>query len=80
MREKRKPAPQNAKWIYKGDVVKDSKDNKLYRVGYFKSEGVIAVIPIFDPRSFDKISENGAGKKKIAFAQAVKRLTLVSHV
>ena len=80
MREKGKPILHNAMRVYKGDVVKDSKDNKFYRVGYFKSEGVIAVIPIFDPRSFDKISENGAGKKKIAFAQAAKRLTLVIHV
>ncbi len=80
MRKKGTPTPQNAKWIYKGDVVKDSKDNKLYRVGYFKSEGVIALIPIFDPRSFDKISESNAGKKKIAFTQAAKRLTLINDV
>jgi len=77
MRDKGKSAQRNTMRIYKGDVVKDSKDNKLYRVGYFKSEGVIAVIPIFDPRSFDKITEIGSGKKKIAFAQAVKRLTLI---
>lgn len=80
MREKGNPLPHNAMRIYKGDVVHDSKDNKHYRVGYFKSEGVIAVIPIFDPRSFDKISEAGAGKKKVAFVQAAKRLTLVKHV
>jgi len=80
MRGKGKSTPQNAIRIFKGDVVKDSKDNKFYRIGYFMSKGAIAVIPIFDPRSFDKISERGAGKKKIAFTQAAKRLSLVSDV
>lgn len=77
MRDKGKPIPQNVMRIHKGDVVKDSKDGKLYRVGYFTAEGNIFVIPIFDPRSFDKITEAGSGKKKVAFTQATKRLSLM---
>lgn len=77
MREKGKSSPPNAVRIYKGDAVKDSKDGKMYRVGYFTAEGNIFLIPIFDPRSFDKITEAGSGKKKVAFSQAIKRLSLV---
>jgi CRISPR-associated endonuclease Csn1 len=77
MRDKNKHVSQGVVRFYKGDTIKDSKDGKLYRVGYFKAEGNIFVIPIFDPRSFDKITEAGSGKKKVAFTQAIKRLTLI---
>ena len=77
MREKGKFSPPNTIRIYKGDAIKDSKDGKMYRVGYFTAEGNIFLIPIFDPRSFDKITEAGSGKKKVAFSQAIKRLSLV---
>ena len=77
MREKDKHAPQNVMRIYKGDVVKDSKDDKPYRVGYFKAVGEIKLIPIYDPRSFDAIKEAGVEKKSVAFAPAAKRLKLV---
>lgn len=78
LRDKEKPKPHNVLRICKGDVVRDARDGKLYRVGYFTAEGNIFVIPIFDPRSFDKITESGSGKKKVAFAQSTKRFTLVS--
>ncbi len=78
MRNKSKAATPGAIRFYKGDVVKDKKDDKLYRIGYFKAEGNIFIIPIFDPRSFDKIAETSSGKKKIAFSQAAKRLSLIS--
>lgn len=77
MRKKGKPSPQNAIRIYKGDVVIDSKDDKSYRVGYFKAAGEIKLIPIYDPRSFDAIKEAGVEKKSVAFAPAAKRLKLV---
>lgn len=77
MRDKNKHASQGIVRFYKGDSIKDSKDGKLYRVGYFISEGSIFVIPIFDPRSFDKITEAGSGKKRVAFTQAIKRLSLI---
>lgn len=78
MRDKHKPAKPGIVRFYKGDVVKDKKDGGLYKIGYFKAEGNISVIPIFDPRSFDKIKEASSGKKKIAFTQAAKRLSLVN--
>lgn len=77
MRDKYEPTPQGVKRIFKGDTIKDSKDGELYRVGYFTSEGNIFVIPIVDPRSFDKITEAGSGKKKVAFAQATKRFSVI---
>lgn len=62
--------------LHKGDVVLDSKDGKNYRIGYFKAEGVIAVVPYVDPRAFDAIKESDSGKKKISFSQ-VLRLKLI---
>jgi len=77
MRDKNKHVSQGIARFYKGDTIMDSKDGKLYRVGYFKAEGNIFLIPIVDPRSFDKITEAGSGKKKVAFAQATKRFSLI---
>lgn len=77
MREKGNPLIPNTVRIYKGDLIKDTKDGEVYRVGYFKAEGNIFLVPIYDPRSFDKITEAGSGKKKMAFSQAIKRLSLL---
>ncbi|MBI1888008.1 MAG: type II CRISPR RNA-guided endonuclease Cas9 [Nitrosomonadales bacterium] len=77
MRGKNKLVSQGVVRFYKGDTIKDSKDGKHYRVGYFTAEGNIFLIPMVDPRSFDKITEAGSGKKKVAFTQAVKRLSLI---
>ncbi len=77
MQGKNKLVSQGVVRLYKGDTTKDSKDGKLYRVGYFTAEGNIFLIPMVDPRSFDKITEAGSGKKKVAFTQAVKRLSLI---
>lgn len=77
MRSKNKVVSQGVVRFYKGDTIKDSKDGKLYRVGYFTAEGNIFLIPIVDPRSFDKITEAASGKKKVAFTQAIKRLSLI---
>lgn len=60
MRDKGKPTPQGVVRVYKRDIITDSKDEKPYPIGYFTAEGNIFVIPIFDPRSFDKITEAGA--------------------
>lgn len=79
MREKGNPLPPNAIRIYKGDTIKDTKDGGIYRVAYFKAEGNIFLVPICDPRSFDKISEAGSGKKQMAFSQATKRLLLITQ-
>ncbi|MDD2685032.1 MAG: type II CRISPR RNA-guided endonuclease Cas9 [Gallionella sp.] len=77
MRDKYEYPPLGTTRLSKGDTIKDSKDGKMYRVGYFTAEGNIFLIPIFDPRSFDKITEAGSSKKKVAFSQAIKRLSLV---
>ncbi len=77
MRQKRKSRADEVLRLHKGDVVLDSKDNKQYRIGYFKSEGVITLIPHVDPRAFDAIKEAGSGKKKLAFGQ-IKRLSVIN--
>lgn len=76
MKRKCKAKLENMVRLHKGDTVLDSKDGKKYRIGYFKAEGVIAVIPIVDPRAFDAIKEQSSGKKKVSFSQ-VMRLKLV---
>lgn len=77
MRDKNKVISKGVVRFYKGDTIKDSKDGKLYRVGYFTAEGNIFLIPIVDPRSFDKITEAASGKKRVAFTQAIKRFSLI---
>ena len=77
MRNKRGSVLKGVTRFYKGDTIKDSKDGKLYRLGYFTSEGNIFLIPIYDPRSFDKIKEASSGKKRVSFSQAVGRLSLM---
>ena len=81
MREKEKPAPQNAMRIYKGDVVIDSKDKLLYRACFFKAAGIIGLLPIWEPRSFKEANEKAEKGTKvggtISFAPAAKRLKLV---
>ena len=72
MKRKRKPALENSLRLHKGDTVLDAKDGKKYRIGYFKAEGVIAVIPIVDPRAFDAIKEQNSGKKKVSFSQIMR--------
>jgi len=72
MKRKRKPQFENMVRLHKGDTVLDSKDGKQYRIGYFKAEGVIAVIPIVDPRAFDAIKEPESGKKKVSFSQILR--------
>ena len=72
MKRKYKPKLENIIRLHKGDTVLDSKDGKKYRIGYFKAEGVIAVVPIIDPRAFDAIKELDSGKKKISFSQVMR--------
>lgn len=72
MKRKHMVMPANIMRLHKGDTVLDSKDNKKYRIGYFKAEGVIAIIPLVDPRAFDAIKEQGSGKKKISFSQVMR--------
>jgi CRISPR-associated endonuclease Csn1 len=81
MREKGKYSPQNAIRIYKGDIVKDSKDGLLYRVCLFKAAGTIALLPIWEPRSFKEANEKAEKGTKvggtISFAPAAKRLSRI---
>ena len=81
MRNKEKQAPQNVMRIYKGDVVKDSKDGLLCRVCLFKAAGTIALLPIWEPRSFKEANEKAEKGTKvggtISFGPAAKRLKLV---
>lgn len=62
--------------LSKGDTVLDNKDSKKYRIGYFKVEGNLFLIPITDPRAYDAIKEPGSGKKSVSFSQ-VTRLKLL---
>jgi len=77
MKRKSKSMLENRVRLHKGDSVLDSKDGKKYRIGYFKAEGVIAVIPIVDPRAFDSIKEQSSGKKKVSFSQVMRLKLLV---
>jgi CRISPR-associated endonuclease Csn1 len=82
MRNKGKPVPENLMRIYKGDVVRDSKDGLLYRVCLFKAAGTIAVLPIWEPRSFKEANEKAEKEAKvggtISFSPAAKRLKLIA--
>ena len=64
MNRKHTAMPANIMRLHKGDVVLDSKDNKKYRIGYFRSSGDIALIPIVDPRAFDAIPKELSLEKK----------------
>ena len=76
MKRKNKTKFENTMRLHKGDTVLDSKDGKKYRIGYFTLEGNLFLIPIVDPRSFDKITQPNSGKKKVSFSQ-VMRLKLL---
>jgi CRISPR-associated endonuclease Csn1 len=76
MKRKYKSKLENMMRLHKGDTVLDSKDGKKYRIGYFTLEGNLFLIPIVDPRSFDKITQPNSGKKKVSFSQ-VLRLKLI---
>ncbi|MBI4742783.1 MAG: type II CRISPR RNA-guided endonuclease Cas9 [Betaproteobacteria bacterium] len=82
MRDKKRPEKQGVLRIYKGDVVKDSKDGLLYRVCLFKAAGIIAILPIWEPRSFKEANEKApAGSKvggTISFSPAAKRLSIIN--
>lgn len=77
MRLNRKSIQKGVMRLYRGDVVLDSNDARKYRVGFFKKEGCIFLVPHIDPRAFDAIKEPGSGKKKVSFGQ-IKRLSIVS--
>ncbi|MCG9026077.1 type II CRISPR RNA-guided endonuclease Cas9 [Laribacter hongkongensis] len=59
--------------FYKGDLVINTKDNKCYRIGYFKKEGDVYLIHHLDPRGYGEIktTEKNSGKRVMAFSQAV---------
>lgn len=81
VRDKGKQLPHNIMRVYKGDIVTDSKDSLLYRVCLFKAAGIIALLPIWEPRSFKEANEKAEKGTKvggtISFAPAAKRLKLV---
>lgn len=82
MRQKRIPAQEGVMRLYKGDVVLDSEDNKLYRICYFKTSGIIALLPVCEPRSFKDANEKADASvkigKTISFKPAAKRLRVVN--
>ncbi|MCX8519022.1 MAG: hypothetical protein ORN21_02650, partial [Methylophilaceae bacterium] len=72
MKRKHQPVSENMMRLHKGDVVLDSEDSKKYRIGWFKAQGIIALVPIVDPRAFNAIKESKSGKKTIAFGQVMR--------
>ncbi|MFO7188148.1 MAG: HNH endonuclease domain-containing protein [Pseudomonadota bacterium] len=72
LRSNSKPAKGRVR-LYKGDVVRDTKNGRYYRVGYFKSEGNICLVEHTDPRPFD---DKPLSRQKVSFGQA-GRLRLV---
>jgi hypothetical protein len=81
MREKSKRSKNDVARIYKGDTVKDMDDGLLYRVCYFKAAGIIALLPVCEPRSFKEANEKAKSGtkmgKSISFAPAAKRLVVI---
>ncbi len=72
MKRKHKAVPENTVRLHKGDMVLDVKDNKKYRVGYFKAEGKIFLVPLIEPRAYDAIKEPDSGRKIVSFKQVVR--------
>lgn len=83
LRDKGIPKPQGALRICKGDVVVDAKDGQLYRICLFKAAGTIAMLPIWEPRSFKQANEKAKRGCKvggaISFAPAARRLTVINE-
>lgn len=69
MKDKGRPHPPNTIRLHKGDTVLDQKDGKEYRVGYFKAEGKIFLVPLVEPRAYDVVKEPSSGKKIVSFSQ-----------
>lgn len=72
VKDKERTRPPLTVRLHKGDTVLDQKDGKRYRIGYFKAEGKIFLIPLIDPRAYDAIKEQGSGKKVVSFPQAAR--------
>jgi CRISPR-associated endonuclease Csn1 len=81
LRNKKHQPSEGAFRLYKGDVVIDIEDDKSYRISYFKASGLIALLPICEPRSFkeanEKASPGAKVGKTISFKPAAKRLKLI---
>ncbi|HEY8354649.1 MAG TPA: HNH endonuclease domain-containing protein [Methylophilaceae bacterium] len=81
LRNKKRKIPDGVTRLYKGDVVLDLEDDKIYRICYFKASGIIALLPICEPRSFKDANEKAAPGTKvgktISFKVAAKRLKLI---
>lgn len=80
MKRKHRAVPENSVRLHKGDMVLDVKDNKKYRVGYFKAEGKIFLVPLVEPRAYDAIKEPDSGRKIVSFKQVVRLQPLTSCV
>lgn len=82
IRHKRKPVQPGIVRLYKGDVVKDNQSGQVYRICWFKAAGVIAALPIWEPRSFKEANEKAATGckvgKTISFGPAARRLALIN--
>lgn len=82
MRGKHKPEKSGIVRLYKGDVVKDNQNDQAYRICWFKAAGVIAALPIWEPRSFKEANEKAETDckvgKTISFGPAARRLTLIN--
>ena len=80
MKRKYKAVPENIVRLHKGDTVLDVKDNKKYRVGYFKAEGNIFLVPLVEPRAYGAIKEPDSGRKVVSFKQVARLQSLSSCV
>jgi CRISPR-associated endonuclease Csn1 len=83
MKKKYSPIGDGIFRFYKGDMVLDLQDDKRYRISYFKASGIIALLPVCEPRSFKEAYEKAPKEAKIgktiSFKSAAKRLKLISE-
>lgn len=73
--------PTGVTRLFKGDIVREKMDDRLYRICYFKASGRVACLPIIEPRSFKQANELADRGSKtgrfVPFAQALKRFEVI---
>jgi CRISPR-associated endonuclease Csn1 len=81
MKQKSAPVNDGTFRFHKGDSVVDLEDGKRYKICYFKVSGIIALLPLCEPRSFKEANEKAPTEAKvgktISFKPAAKRLKLI---
>lgn len=66
----RKPAP-GVRRLFKGDMVRNPDDGRVYVVAYFKAEGNLSMVPACETRNFGQMEKDkDPNRKMLAFSKA----------